>query len=217
VRWALPILTVCATLAACGGIVDPGDQADGGRGTGKSGGTPDSSDSGLAVVDSGSTSDSGSTESDGAAPDIDADSIPDASSAVPAECADPGPFAIPTSIATQVVGTWLYCDSSIFVGAGVTTTEVGIDIRADSTWQKVGASGGKLVPLTGHTNVGTWSTYALNNPLGAMVMFSWDTTGLDANSGLDANPVFAADGRSMQVTTPAGGHQSISAKATGTP
>jgi hypothetical protein len=127
----------------------------------------------------------------------------------PPECSNPGPFSLPTSIGSQLVGTWINCDNSIFAGAGVPIDEVGVAIRADMTWQKLGDSRGQLAPLTQHTDYGTWTAQPPSAIPGAD--FVWDTT------ELTVNPTFSADGRSMQVTTAAGGNQAILAKAVGTP
>ena len=143
------------------------------------------------------------------------------SDAIPPECANPGPFtftaaASSTQVTDEMVGTWVYCGTSIFVGAepeggAPQANEVGIIFRADYTWQKLGASGGQLVELTSlYTDFGTWSITDLGGPMWA---------GADATSsgyGVAAAPTVSPDGRSMIINTSAGGHTTTLAKAIGT-
>jgi hypothetical protein len=134
----------------------------------------------------------------------------DAGLTLPPECANPGPFASPTaaSIDSQLVGTWIYCNYSIFTGAGAPIDDVGVVIRPDSTWQKIAWSGGQLVPLTHHTDYGTWSVY--EGGIAENVLLTWDTT------SVAMDPSFAPDGRSMEASEPSGGNGAILAKAPGT-
>ena len=87
------------------------------------------------------------------------------------------------------------------------TGEVGVVVRADGTWQKVGLAPGVLVLLAGSTNSGTWSMY--DGGIATNIQFAWGAT------SLAMDPSFSQDGLVMSVTTAAGGHQSISAKVTG--
>ncbi len=135
-----------------------------------------------------------------------------AASPLPAECTSPGPFqpAGAGTLPSQIVGTWINCGSSLFVGASVPVDDVGILVRADMTWQKLGVSGGTVVLLTQHEDYGTWSIYG-GGCCGETLRLAWDT------SSLATDPDFATNGRSMFVTTSAGGNEVTLAKATGTP
>jgi hypothetical protein len=128
----------------------------------------------------------------------------------PAACANPGPFTVePTaaSLPSLIVGTWIECGNSWFEDAGVPIDELGIVVRPDGSWQKLGVSDGNLVPLTQHEDYGTWSIYG-GGCCGEMLLLTWDTT------GLATSVAFAVDGQSMLVTTSAGGNQAILAKVT---
>jgi hypothetical protein len=128
-------------------------------------------------------------------------------SPLPAECANPGPFQnAAASASSQLVGTWINCGGSVFVGAEVPLDEAGVLVRADMTWQKFGVSAGKVVLLTQHEDYGTWSVYG-----GDMLLLTWDT------GNIATAPQVATNGRSLFVTTAAGGNQVTLAKAAGTP
>ena len=133
---------------------------------------------------------------------------------LPAQCANPGPFEDPTSVTTQIVGTWIYCDSSIFVGCDVPLNDVGIVIRADGTWQKLGYSSGEIVELSLNVDIGTWSVTSDGGPnVGPTLQFEWDGVA----GGVAVAPEISSDGRTMQTNTSAGGHTSNLAKEVGTP
>jgi hypothetical protein len=125
------------------------------------------------------------------------------------DCGNLGPFVAGLASDSQITGTWLNCQGSMFGGAGVPLDESGVVVRANQTWQKVAVVGGELVNLTRHTDYGTWTTYG--GGITTMVMFNWDTT------GLPTAPMFSADGRTMQVTTSAGGNMAILARVGSAP
>jgi hypothetical protein len=135
--------------------------------------------------------------------------------AIPAACGavSPNDFSPPTSesaLAALIVGTWLNCSSSIFAGAVSNPDDVGVVVRSDGTWQKIGASSsGELVLLIGDTDGGTWSTYP--GGLGPMFLFGSNT------GGLAAAPQFADGGQRLFVTTSAGGNQAYLARTSCTP
>jgi hypothetical protein len=129
--------------------------------------------------------------------------------AIPAACGatSPNDFSPPASqdaLAQLIVGTWLNCGSSIFAGAVSNPNDVGVVVRSDGTWQKLGVSAGEVVLLTGDTDGGTWSVYP--GGLGPMFMFG------NSTGGLAAAPQFADGGQRLFVTTAAGGNQAFLAR-----
>jgi hypothetical protein len=200
-RMATLWMSSTATLFACRGDLAIGGSDDAGHVETDSASISNQSGPGREAGDSDDTGVPG-----------DARTQADAGFPLPVECANPGPFTdqpTATSLPSLLVGTWINCGNSLFTGAGVPIDEVGIVIRADMTWQKQGASEGQLVPLTQHEDHGTWSVYG-GGCCGEMALLSWDT------DSLASSLLFAADGRSMFVTTPAGGNQATLAKADGT-
>jgi hypothetical protein len=135
--------------------------------------------------------------------------------AIPAACGavSPNDFSPPASqgaLAQLIVGTWLNCGSSIFAGAVSNPDDVGVVVRSDGTWQKVGASSsGELVLLIGDNDGGTWSTYP--GGLGPMFLFGSNS------GGLAAAPQFADGGQRLFVTTAAGGNQAYLARSSCNP
>jgi hypothetical protein len=135
--------------------------------------------------------------------------------AIPAACGatSPNDFSAPPSesaLHQLIVGTWLNCGSSIFAGAVSNPDDVGVIVRGDGTWQKIGVSAtGQLVLLTGDTDGGTWSTYA--GGISPMFMFG------NSLGGLAAAPQFADGDQRLFVTTAAGGNQAYLAKTSCNP
>jgi hypothetical protein len=179
-------------------------------------------DGGYDAADAAPGSSSESSPETGAAPPrdcsaaaADADGGASPSTGFPelAECNSPGPFTVaPTvqSLPSQMTGAWVECaGGSIFKGADVPHDEVGVVVRADHTWYKMGAQGGQLTTLSCSFDYGTWSTYG--GGISAMFLFSWDAT------GMAAAPTFSPDGRSVQIVTPAGGNTVTLVKVPGTP
>jgi hypothetical protein len=154
------------------------------------------------AVDSGATA-------DGASPDG------GCAYAIPAACGavSPSGFSAPASqsaLDQLIVGTWLNCGSSIFAGAVSNPDDVGVIVRSDGTWQKLGASSsGELVLLIGDTDGGTWSTYP--GGLGPMFLFG------SSSGGLAAAPQFADSAQRLFVTTAAGGNQAYLARTSCNP
>jgi len=201
-------IAAASSVAACAQVLPiAGASNDAGSGDVH----PDASEPDASEPDSGS--DSGQATLDGGGTDTDGPTGEDLAP-LPAQCANPGPFEDPTSVTTQIVGTWIYCDSSIFVGCNVPLNDVGIVIRADGTWQKLGYANGQLVDLTLNIDIGTWSVTSAGGPnLPPSLLFQWDGVA----GGVGVAPIVSTDGRTMQTNTSAGGHTSNLAKQPGTP
>ena len=217
-RLAMLSILSATSLLACGGDLLIGGSDDGGTVLPGRDAGPIDDDAGTQPApirddagEGGTPPDAGPIPQDGGPSPVDAGS--DAGGfTLPPECTNPGPFAVPSaaSIDTQIVGRWIDCDNSIFTGATATTGLVGIVIRADNTWQNLGASNGAAAPLAGNANQGTWSSYAGGVNV-ENILLSWNGT------SLAVDPMFAPDGRSMRITTAAGGNQATLAKQAGTP